>query len=484
MQQLQADLNTNNDLKVVRPAKKSKKSISAKKASGKGVQFANILQQVSIPTTTPTETKVKEIKTSKPEIRADNAILKELRGMPTKSDRNPIQKAKINLTDYITEKNNRVLEKATDKNSRDNILKDSKSQKLIQKASFNNNALQKNENRGRISDIQIIREKISLKLNVESKTTPDNAGIILDKLVEADIQNNVEIGLKEGNSKTFKVKLNRESKTAPDSAGSTLDKMVKTDIQNNVEMGSKGDNSKISKAEPQFNGSIIHSKVEPQAIDKQLIQKRDTDSKDQIKQEKSIPINKLDGYLQNEQVKKQTKENAAESDTPKAKTEIYNNQIITSKTGLSHMTKITEPNLEKTMLSQSQTDLIVTKMVDQIKSGPGSLEVSLKPEYLGKLNILFQSNEGSILIKVVAQNVDAVNLLNSSLQNIKENLEQQGIKVQQIEVNLANQEKHGNQTGYSRDGTKHQNSFGKPKFSNYEPRETISLLPYKLNILA
>ena len=449
MQQLRTELNIKTDLKSKKINKKNKQNSNSKNLSKNSVQFEEILGQVSIPTPTLTEIKVKETKTFKPEIRTGNAIFKELGGVPTKSDPNEIQKSKnqIDLKGHITEKNSRILKKSAAENSKENILIDSKSQTLVQKASFNNNALEKSENRGRISDIQISQEKISLKLNMESKTAPDSTGIILDKLLEADIQNNAEIESKE-------------------------------------------DNIKISKVETQINGGIIHNKVgtaenlETQAIDKKVIQKQDANLKDQIKQENSIPISKLDGYLQTEQVKKETEENAAESDTPKAKTEIYNSQIITSKTGLLDMTKVTGPNLDKTMSSQSQTDLIVTKMIDQIKTGPGSLEVSLKPEYLGKLNILFQSNEGSILIKVVAQNVDAVNLLNSSLQNIKENLEQQGIKVQQIEVNLANQEKHGNQTGYSRDGTKHQNSFGKPKFSNYEPRETISLLPYKLNILA
>ncbi len=104
-------------------------------------------------------------------------------------------------------------------------------------------------------------------------------------------------------------------------------------------------------------------------------------------------------------------------------------------------------NAAKTMLSQSQTDYLVSKMIQQINVAPSSLEVSLKPEYLGKVSILIHALEGAVAVNVMAQNSEAAHLLNSNLHHIRNNLEQQGINVQQMEVNLAFQEKQDHQGG-------------------------------------
>ncbi|NLV20758.1 MAG: flagellar hook-length control protein FliK, partial [Syntrophomonadaceae bacterium] len=45
---------------------------------------------------------------------------------------------------------------------------------------------------------------------------------------------------------------------------------------------------------------------------------------------------------------------------------------------------------EKFAMSKSQMDFIVSNLVGQIKSGISSLEINLKPEYLGKLKLLLQ----------------------------------------------------------------------------------------------
>jgi len=145
-------------------------------------------------------------------------------------------------------------------------------------------------------------------------------------------------------------------------------------------------------------------------------------------------------------------------------------------------------NEEKAMLGKSQADFFVSKMIEQIKIAPSSLEVSLKPEYLGKVNILVQSIDGVIAVNVIAQNSEALNLLNSNLQNIKDSLEQQGIKVQQLEVNLANQEKQGNQSGSSYKGEKPivqaAESLNAAEYGSILDSEQSSLLSHKLNLLA
>ncbi len=173
---------------------------------------------------------------------------------------------------------------------------------------------------------------------------------------------------------------------------------------------------------------------------------------------------------------------------PIKKTDTHNYPGVIEKSGSSiDLPAVKNPeSIEKAVLSKSQLDSIVSNMIQQIKAGPSSLELSLKPEYLGKINIMVELNESMISIKVVAQSGEAANLLNSNLLNIKENLEQQGVKIQQMEVDLANQEKQDNQKG-GREQNKQSSHSHKHIPANYgiaDNREQIYLLPNKLNVWA
>ena len=127
-------------------------------------------------------------------------------------------------------------------------------------------------------------------------------------------------------------------------------------------------------------------------------------------------------------------------DTPgevgRAQSDINSSQVSTGKT-----------EADKSIMSKSQVDSIVSNMAGQIKNGASSLEVNLKPEYLGKIKLMLELIDGSLSVRIVAQTGEALNLLNSSLQSIKDSLELQGIKLTEMSVDLANQEKQGKQTG-------------------------------------
>ncbi len=90
---------------------------------------------------------------------------------------------------------------------------------------------------------------------------------------------------------------------------------------------------------------------------------------------------------------------------------------------------------DRTGLSQTQIDALMDKMVHLVKSAPASLEVQLKPEYLGNVNILVESRDGAVTIMIAAQNNDTASMLNSNLASMRNYLEQQGINLQQMEVN-------------------------------------------------
>lgn len=96
-------------------------------------------------------------------------------------------------------------------------------------------------------------------------------------------------------------------------------------------------------------------------------------------------------------------------------------------------TMVTGP--ERAGLSQVQMDALMDRMVHLVKSAPSSLEIQLKPEILGNVNILVESRDGAINIMIAAQNNDTASMLNSNLASMRDHLEQQGINLQQMEVN-------------------------------------------------
>jgi len=146
-----------------------------------------------------------------------------------------------------------------------------------------------------------------------------------------------------------------------------------------------------------------------------------------------------------------------------------------------------KPGAGKSIMSKSQINIIVTKLAGQIKSGASSLEINLQPESLGKIKLMLQMNEGCLSVQIIAQTEETRNLLNSSLQNIKDSLNQQGINLNDMSVNLANQEQQGSQTGSGyREKSKSGHLFAgvKESYDNLGIKEQNALQSNILNILA
>jgi flagellar hook-length control protein FliK len=73
-----------------------------------------------------------------------------------------------------------------------------------------------------------------------------------------------------------------------------------------------------------------------------------------------------------------------------------------------------------------------------IKPSQTSMEFMLNPEHLGKVALNITSKEGLITATFTTQNQVAKEALESQLQIFKENLNNQGLKVDAIEVNVSN----------------------------------------------
>lgn len=84
---------------------------------------------------------------------------------------------------------------------------------------------------------------------------------------------------------------------------------------------------------------------------------------------------------------------------------------------------------------------IVSQIIDQInvnvKQGMTSLEIQLYPEHLGKVVVEVTSKDGILNAKIAAETENVKNAIEGQLTILKESLNNQGIKVESVEVTIA-----------------------------------------------
>ena len=92
---------------------------------------------------------------------------------------------------------------------------------------------------------------------------------------------------------------------------------------------------------------------------------------------------------------------------------------------------------EKVQVMREIVDQIVEKIKVAIKPGNTSMELQLNPESLGRVNLTVASKNGVLTASFTAENQIAKEALESQVQMLKDNLNNQGIKVEAIEVNVS-----------------------------------------------
>lgn len=86
---------------------------------------------------------------------------------------------------------------------------------------------------------------------------------------------------------------------------------------------------------------------------------------------------------------------------------------------------------------------IIQQIIDTVKVNVtgdlSSMEIQLTPENLGKINLSVASKDGILTATILTQNETVKTAVENQLYQLKENLNNQGIKVQSVEVAVANQ---------------------------------------------
>ena len=112
---------------------------------------------------------------------------------------------------------------------------------------------------------------------------------------------------------------------------------------------------------------------------------------------------------------------------------------------MSHLTaekvNMTEDiSMKATVVEQMRE--IVNQVVEQIKvtvkPDTSAMEIQLNPENLGKVNLSVVAKEGHITAQFVTETEMAKHALEGQLQQLRETLGEQGLKVDEVEVTVSN----------------------------------------------
>lgn len=122
----------------------------------------------------------------------------------------------------------------------------------------------------------------------------------------------------------------------------------------------------------------------------------------------------------------------------------------------------------------TQTQIDVESILRQISQmtrisvtqAQSSIEMQLNPENLGKVYLQVVSKEGAITAQIAAQNEAVKEVLESQIAVLKENMNQQGMKVEAIEVTVASHEFERNLEENQENSAKEQQETEKPSRRN------------------
>lgn len=128
-------------------------------------------------------------------------------------------------------------------------------------------------------------------------------------------------------------------------------------------------------------------------------------------------------------------------------------------------TKITE------IVQDTNTEVdslkIVRQIIDEVKismkQGVDKMEMQLNPEHLGKISLEVTAKDGILTAQITAQSLAVKEAIEAHLPMLRENLQEQGLKVESVEVTVATHEFEQNLSDNSKNNT--ENQSGKRKKS-------------------
>lgn len=117
---------------------------------------------------------------------------------------------------------------------------------------------------------------------------------------------------------------------------------------------------------------------------------------------------------------------------------MQNNQTTAFNFSENLVNAIEELNVDMDIEPQQLIRQIVDEIRVYVNENISSLEMQLNPESLGKLNIQLVSKNGEVTANIMAQSEAVKEVIESQITMLKETLLEQGIKIEAVEVTVAN----------------------------------------------
>ncbi len=105
-------------------------------------------------------------------------------------------------------------------------------------------------------------------------------------------------------------------------------------------------------------------------------------------------------------------------------------------------------------LSSQAMHQIVQRAVLSFNNGQSEVRIDLKPEFLGHIRMQIVTDSQQVAVKIMAENPFVKDMLESNLNQLKADLQAQGLKVDELEVSVARDSHNGTQNQTTADATK------------------------------
>lgn len=129
-----------------------------------------------------------------------------------------------------------------------------------------------------------------------------------------------------------------------------------------------------------------------------------------------------------------------------------------------------------------EPEKVIRQVIEAVKTNitedMTSMEMQLHPEHLGRISLQIVSRNGAITAQIMAQNEVAKEAIESQVAELKEHLNEQGIKVEAIEVAVGTRQFEENLDGQGRHQEEHQSKkhISQKELDEINGKETIQEL--------
>jgi flagellar hook-length control protein FliK len=110
-------------------------------------------------------------------------------------------------------------------------------------------------------------------------------------------------------------------------------------------------------------------------------------------------------------------------------------------------------------------DQVTKNTIDQLQQNKSQISMVLNPDSLGKINIDFISEKGVLTAQLIAETKEAKDILSKDVDNLKQNLQDQGINVSNIVVKIQEPQQADN-SQFNSDKNSNKNFEESSSFSN------------------